>query len=42
MKKLCMMLVLLVALLSVSGCNTIRGMGEDVEAVGDGVSDAVH
>ena len=42
MKKLYIMLVLLGALLSMTGCNTVRGMGEDVKAVGDGVSDAVH
>jgi predicted small secreted protein len=38
-KKLCIMFVLLGALLSLMGCNTVRGMGKDVQAVGDGVRD---
>jgi predicted small secreted protein len=29
---------LLVASVSLTGCNTIRGMGEDVEAAGSGIS----
>ena len=42
MKKLFIIAVVLGALLSITACNTIRGAGEDVKAVGDGVSDAVH
>ena len=42
MKKLCIMLMLLGALVSVTGCNTVRGIGKDVEAVGDGIGDAVR
>jgi len=43
MKKLytlSVMLVLMGALLSVTGCNTMRGIGQDVEAVGESVEDA--
>ena len=40
MKKLCIMLVLVGALLSMTGCNTIHGMGKDVQAVGTGVGNA--
>lgn len=29
---------LLVASMSLTGCNTVRGMGEDVEAAGSGMS----
>ena len=42
MKKLCIILVLLSAMISMTGCNTIRGMGQDVEAVGDGIGDATR
>jgi len=42
MKKLCVMLVLLGALLSMTGCNTVHGVGKDVQAVGQGVSDAAR
>ena len=42
MKKLGIMLVLLGALLFMAGCNTIRGMGKDVQAVGEGVGDATR
>ena len=42
MKKLLVIAVVMGALLSMIGCNTIHGMGKDVKAVGDGVSDAVN
>lgn len=42
MKKLWVIAVALGLLMSITACNTIRGMGDDVKAVGDGVSDAVH
>jgi predicted small secreted protein len=41
MRKLCILLVL-GALFSVTACNTFRGVGEDIEAVGDGVKDAAN
>jgi predicted small secreted protein len=41
-KKLCIMFVLLGAVLSMMGCNTVRGMGKDIQAVGDGVRDATR
>jgi len=42
MKKVRMMLALLVALVCVSGCSTMRGMGEDIEDAGDAVQDAAN
>ena len=42
MKKLCIMLVLLGAVLSITGCNTIKGAGKDVENVGDAMKDAAN
>lgn len=40
MKKLLIIAMVLGALLSITACNTIHGMGKDVQAVGDGVGDA--
>ena len=42
MKKLCIMLVLLGVVLSITGCNTIKGAGKDVESVGDAMKDAAN
>ena len=42
MKKLCIMLVLLGAVLSVSSCNMLRGAGQDIENAGDAVKDATN
>ena len=42
MKKLGIMLVLMGALLFMTGCNTVRGMGKDVQAVGEGVGAATR
>lgn len=42
MKKLFMVLVLLAAVASVTSCNTVKGMGRDIESVGDAMSDAVN
>jgi predicted small secreted protein len=39
MKKLLIVLVLLCMALSSASCNTLRGMGRDVGAVGDKVRD---
>jgi predicted small secreted protein len=33
---------LLVASVGLTGCNTVRGMGEDVEAAGSGMSGAAE
>jgi predicted small secreted protein len=33
---------LLVVSMSLTGCNTVRGMGEDVEAAGSGMSGAAQ
>ena len=41
MKRVCIMLVLLSTLLSMSACNTVKGVGKDVESVGDAMKDAV-
>lgn len=42
MKKLLLMLCALVALAaSVTGCNTVRGAGEDIENTGDSIQRAV-
>ncbi len=42
MKKLIIVLLMLCAALSVTSCNTAKGIGRDVEAVGDSVQDAVN
>ncbi|MEQ8558849.1 MAG: entericidin A/B family lipoprotein [Henriciella sp.] len=39
MKRLVLVLAALVALPALSACNTISGMGKDVSAAGDVVSD---
>jgi predicted small secreted protein len=41
MKRITLLLVLLVGLIAAAGCNTIKGMGRDVESVGDKMEDAV-
>ena len=40
MRKFLMSLGLGVALLAMTGCNTVSGLGKDIEAVGDAISDA--
>jgi predicted small secreted protein len=42
MKKFWVMLAVLGALLSTTACNTVRGVGEDIEDVGDAVKDATN
>ena len=42
MKKLCILVVLLGALFSMTGCNTVKGVGQDVESVGDAMKDAAN
>ncbi len=42
MKTLGIMSILLVVLLAMPGCNTIKGAGQDVESVGDALEDAVN
>jgi predicted small secreted protein len=42
MKKICIMFVLLGALYSMVGCNTVKGAGEDIEQAGDAVKDATN
>ena len=39
MSKLVAMFVLIASLFAVSACNTIEGVGRDVESVGDTVAD---
>ena len=41
MKKL-ILLPWMLALLGLAACNTTRGVGEDVEATGEGVQDAAE
>ena len=40
MKKVLFIAGILSALLILSACNTVRGVGRDVQAVGDGVRNA--
>lgn len=40
MKKLVLAFVALFAIPALSACNTVKGIGKDVEAAGDAVSDA--
>jgi len=40
MEKLCMIIVLLAALSSLTACNTVRGVGQDIQGVGEAVKDA--
>lgn len=42
MKRLCAILFLFGALLSLAGCNTIKGVGRDVQHVGETLDDAAH
>jgi entericidin A len=43
MKERCaLLLLLLFVMMSVSACNTVKGVGRDVESVGDAMSDAVE
>lgn len=42
MKKLFIMLLVLGAMWSVTGCNMFRGAGEDLEEAGDAVKDATN
>ena len=42
MKKLCIMLVLVGTLLSMTGCNTVKGAGKDIQGVGDAMKDAAN
>ncbi|WCL55734.1 entericidin A/B family lipoprotein [Gimibacter soli] len=39
-KTLFILLMPLMALFAVAGCNTIEGAGEDLESAGDAISDA--
>jgi len=39
MSKLAAATVLLLSLFAVTACNTIHGVGEDVESVGDTIAD---
>jgi predicted small secreted protein len=41
MKKITLLVVLLIGLLSTLGCNTVKGVGRDIEKVGDKMEDAV-
>lgn len=40
MKKIALSLAALMTLVSVTACNTVEGVGEDVSATGDAVSEA--
>lgn len=40
MRKISLLVIVLLGLLAAVGCNTMRGVGEDVEKVGDTVKDA--
>ena len=42
MKKTYKPLAMLLLLLSLTACNTVAGVGRDVEAAGDAVKDAAH
>ena len=42
MKTLSMLLVVVGMLFAAAGCNTMRGVGQDVEKVGDTVKDATN
>ncbi len=39
-RKVVLVLVLLGMLVASAGCNTVRGIGRDISAVGDALSDA--
>lgn len=40
MKKSALMIVALVAFAALAGCNTMQGLGKDVERLGEKVQDA--
>ncbi len=42
MKKVLVVLTLFAALLTATACNTVKGVGRDIENVGDAMSDAAH
>ena len=42
MKKLLLVLATFLALPALTACNTIEGVGEDVQATGDAVSDTAR
>ena len=42
MKTFLLFLLLLTGLTALTGCNTFRGLGEDVEDAGDAVKDATN
>lgn len=42
MKKLTTSLILLVATFSLIGCNTIDGVGEDIEQAGENIEEAAE
>ena len=42
MKKLLMLLVLAVVMMSATSCNMLHGAGQDVENAGDAVKDATN
>jgi len=38
-KKIIFVVALLIVMLSLAGCNTFRGMGKDIQTLGEGVED---
>lgn len=42
MKTVCTVLVLRGLLVTMVGCNTVKGLGRDVEDVGDAMEDALN
>lgn len=42
MKKLLMLLVMAVVILSATSCNMLHGAGQDIEKAGDAVKDAAN
>lgn len=42
MKTIVLLMATIAAILMLTACNTIEGVGEDVEATGDAVSDAAN
>jgi len=42
MKKVLLVLAMFVVLVTLTSCNTVKGVGQDIESVGDAMSDAVQ
>ncbi len=40
MKRLAVSLMLLLSMLGLSACNTVHGMGQDIEKAGEAISNA--